>query len=268
MLLASPAEAQTYRVRDGDTVAAIARRLGCSQRALRLANRLDARALITVGQRLAIPGPEHERRRRPLSSNPRLGSVDMAYWLLSNPPTGRLAKAAGPGPRMPRSLHFPSPRNVIGRGYGQGRHGGHRALDIGARMGDRITAADQGVVAFAGRFGGYGNAVMVAHPGGAVTVYGHLSRTRVGPGRRVRRGQVIGRAGSTGNSLGPHLHFELRVDGRPVDPAAMFDSRPVVAGPPPGLRFAPDAAQAPSAPRPGVELDDDEGSEAEDGGRG
>ena len=250
--------ANTYRVRQGDTVAEISRRLGCSQRALREVNHIDRRALLSVGQRLRIPGPEAERRG-PISSNPRLGSLDMAYSLLSNPPVGKLRRMHGAGPHTPRSLHFPTPRNVIGRGYGQGRHGGHRALDLGARMRDRITAAEEGVVAFAGRFRGYGNAVMLAHPGGAVTIYGHLTRPLVRPGRRVRRGQVIGVAGSTGNSIGPHLHFELRVDGRPVDPSALFDSHPVVSGPPPGLRYAQEEEDAADAAEHGEEIDEIEG---------
>ncbi len=258
LLWAAPARATTYRVREGDTVAEISRRLGCSQRALREVNHLDASARISIGQRLRIPGPEAERRG-PISSNPSIGSLDMAYFLLSNPPVGKLRRMHGPGPRTPRSLQFPTPRNVIGRGYGQGRHGGHRALDLGARLRDRIRAAEAGVVAFAGRFRGYGNAVMIAHPGGAVTVYGHLTRPIVRPGRRVRRGQVIGVAGSTGNSTGPHLHFELRVDGRPVDPSGMFDSHPVVAGPPPGYRFGPEEAEVPDAPGHGEEIDEDEG---------
>jgi murein DD-endopeptidase MepM/ murein hydrolase activator NlpD len=130
-------------------------------------------------------------------------------------------------------------------------------------MRDRIRASDEGIVAFAGRFRGYGMAVMIAHPGGAVTVYGHLTRSIVRPGRRVRRGQVIGVAGSTGNSTGPHLHFELRVDGRPVDPSGMFDSRPVVSGPPPGYRFGPGQADEEEAPAHGEEIDEDEGGDAE-----
>lgn len=255
-LSSTVAAANTYRVRQGDTIAEISRRLGCSQRALRETNHLAANNLLQIGQRLTIPGPEAERRG-PISSNPRIGSLDMAYFLLSNPPVGKLRRMHGPGPRVPRNLHFPTPRNVIGRGYGQGRHGGHRALDLGARMRDRITAAEEGVVAFAGRFRGYGNAVLLAHPGGAVTVYGHLTRTIAHPGRRVRRGQVIGIAGSTGNSIGPHLHFELRVDGRPVDPSAMFDSRPTVSGPPPGLRF-PQEEEEPAAH--GEEIDSEEGT--------
>lgn len=248
----------TYRVREGDTVAEISRRLGCSQRALREANRLNREALLQIGQRLRIPGPETERRG-PISSNPSVGSIDMAYFLLSNPPVGKLRRLHGPGPRMPRSLFFPTPRNVIGRGYGQGRHGGHRALDLGARMRDRIRAAEEGVVAYAGHFRGYGNCVMLAHPGGAVTVYGHLTRALAHPGRHVRRGQVIGVAGSTGNSTGPHLHFELRVDGRPVDPSNMFESHPVVAGPPPGFRFGPDQDGDDDGPAHGEEIDEDEG---------
>ncbi|GBD28854.1 Murein hydrolase activator EnvC [bacterium HR31] len=71
---------------------------------------------------------------------------------------------------------------------------------------------------YAGWFGGYGKLVVVDHGGGVATLYGHLSSILVSLGQRVGEGDLVGRVGSTGYSTGPHLHFEIRVSGRPVDP--------------------------------------------------
>lgn len=94
----------------------------------------------------------------------------------------------------------------------------HKGTDIGAAHGSPIYAAMDGVVQFAGRSGGYGNFVKLAHAAGLATGYGHLSRFAVRPGMRVQRGQVIGYVGSTGISTGPHLHWEVWRNGRAVNP--------------------------------------------------
>jgi murein DD-endopeptidase MepM/ murein hydrolase activator NlpD len=92
----------------------------------------------------------------------------------------------------------------------------HSGVDIGAPMGAPVVAAGSGIVITAGRLGGYGNAIVIQHNGVQQTLYGHLSEVFVLPGQRIEQGTVIGRVGSTGNSTGPHLHFESRmstVDG-------------------------------------------------------
>jgi murein DD-endopeptidase MepM/ murein hydrolase activator NlpD len=107
----------------------------------------------------------------------------------------------------------------------------HRGIDFAASYGTPILAVTDGVVAFAGRSGGYGNFVRLSHSGAMGSGYGHMSRITVSPGQRVTAGQVIGYVGSTGLSTGPHLHFEVYRNGQAVNPAtANFISTPVISG--------------------------------------
>jgi len=94
----------------------------------------------------------------------------------------------------------------------------HSGLDIGADYGEAVVAADGGVVISAGWLGGYGKAVIIDHGNSISTLYGHNSELFVSEGQRVRKGEIIARVGSTGDSTGPHLHFEVRQNGSPVSP--------------------------------------------------
>nr|WP_155747548.1 M23 family metallopeptidase [Scytonema sp. UIC 10036] len=94
----------------------------------------------------------------------------------------------------------------------------HAGLDFAASYGSTIRAADSGTVIFAGWYGGYGKAVIVNHGKGITTLYGHSSELFVSEGQTVERGQAIAAVGSTGLSTGPHLHFEVRKNGTPVNP--------------------------------------------------
>jgi murein DD-endopeptidase MepM/ murein hydrolase activator NlpD len=98
----------------------------------------------------------------------------------------------------------------------------HSGVDFGADYGSTIRAADRGVVIFAGWYGGYGNAVIIDHGNNITTLYGHTSGLYVSEGQAIERGQPIAAVGSTGLSTGPHLHFEVRQNGEPVDPMAYF----------------------------------------------
>jgi murein DD-endopeptidase MepM/ murein hydrolase activator NlpD len=105
----------------------------------------------------------------------------------------------------------------------------HAGLDIGAGWGSPIVAAADGQVVGAGWSGGYGREVQIAHAGGLTSIYGHMSEIVAQPGSYVRAGQLIGYVGSSGLSTGPHLHFEVRQGGQPVNPLAVrFVSAPVV----------------------------------------
>ena len=100
--------------------------------------------------------------------------------------------------------------------YGDRRF--HAGIDVGAGTGTPIVAASGGVVLLSYYASGYGNLTVIDHGGGLTTSYAHQSAMLVGEGQPVARGQMIGRAGATGNVTGPHLHFEVRINGDPVDP--------------------------------------------------
>lgn len=105
----------------------------------------------------------------------------------------------------------------------------HAGIDIGASWGSPVVAAADGQVAAAGWAGGYGREVQIAHGGGIMSLYGHMSEIVASPGSFVHAGQVIGYVGSSGLSTGPHLHFEVRMRGTPVNPLGVrFTSAPVV----------------------------------------
>lgn len=124
-----------------------------------------------------------------------------------------LRPSSGFGPRV-------APRTSTGRG--SSNHGG---IDYPAPEGSPVPAAGAGRVVFAGERGGYGNLVIVEHPDGRQTYYAHLGEIAVREGQSVDRRTNLGAVGSTGNSSGPHLHFEVRVNGRPVDPRSQLGER-------------------------------------------
>lgn len=107
-----------------------------------------------------------------------------------------------------------------------GRRAFHPALDISAAPGKPVLASADAVVTKAGRAGGLGKAVYLSHGFGIATRYGHLSKIAVEAGQLVRRGDIIGYVGNTGRSTGYHLHYEVHVDGKPVNPRGYLLDRP------------------------------------------
>ncbi|HTN52540.1 MAG TPA: peptidoglycan DD-metalloendopeptidase family protein [Anaeromyxobacter sp.] len=150
---------------------------------------------------------------------------------------GGAAPAPAPGggpalavtPRLPRLGPGNAPlAGTVTSPFGErtdpftGARAEHDGVDVGAPEGTPIRASAAGVVRAAGERGGYGNAVEIDHGHGLVTLYGHAADLLVHPGDRVEAGQPIATVGSTGRSTGPHLHFEVRMGGRPVDPARVL----------------------------------------------
>lgn len=134
--------------------------------------------------------------------------------------------ADGVGGDGAEAMHMPVDGHLTS-GYGErfhpilGYERFHAGVDLGAPAGTPIVAAADGKVVSAGWAGGYGRAVEIVHAGGIETKYGHMSRIAAYPGELVHRGEVIGYVGSTGLSTGPHLHFEVIKNGRPVNPLSV-----------------------------------------------
>jgi hypothetical protein len=153
------------------------------------------------------------------------------------------------GGRSDGTLLWPVRQGYFGRGFGSGENGYHLAIDIDGERGADVLAAEPGIVGYVGHeLRGYGNMVLLVHPDGHVTLYGHNQRALVVAGERVVQGQAIAELGSTGHSMGPHVHFELIHDGRNCDPLALFRPSAQDAGRVPEV--APAVWQA-GAERPG-----------------
>ncbi|HEY2932401.1 MAG TPA: M23 family metallopeptidase [Acidobacteriota bacterium] len=107
-------------------------------------------------------------------------------------------------------------------------HGGrefHSGIDFSSPSGNKVVATADGVVTFAGSRPGYGRTVVVDHRFGMSTLFGHMSRVSVIPGQQVKRGSIVGYVGSTGRSTGPHLHYEVRLNDRPLNPVNFLHGR-------------------------------------------
>ncbi len=107
--------------------------------------------------------------------------------------------------------------------FGRGREF-HNGIDIANSSGTKIKAAGSGIVTFAGYNGGYGRYIIISHGYGYQSVYGHNRKLLVKVGDKVEKGQVISEMGSSGRSTGPHLHFEVRLNGNPIDPLKVIDN--------------------------------------------
>jgi len=152
--------------------------------------------------------------------------AQLQLWLQTNN-VGQIPTSAGHSTKY--RFIWPEPTSQISQGFGPttfwfeppyaGYPHFHTGIDLVAPFGSPVYAADDGLVALVGSSSsGYGNYVVIAHAGGFDTLYGHLSTALVKVGQKVTQGTVVGLEGSTGNSTGPHLHFELRIGQRPVDP--------------------------------------------------
>ncbi len=216
-----PTDGVYYKVKKYDTLEKIASkyRVYVEDIVMWPGNKLDfVDPQIEEGKYLMIPG----------------GTGEVRQWIVPDIAKGKSAtiansKIIGPGAcetgdgGAVGTGGFIWPTNNVHKISGNDYWSGHLGIDIAALTGDYIKAADSGVVVYAGPIGGgYGNFVMIDHGNGYRTAYAHNSAIQVRCGQSVNQGQVIALAGSTGNSTGPHLHFEVRFYGGFINPWAVL----------------------------------------------
>jgi murein DD-endopeptidase MepM/ murein hydrolase activator NlpD len=232
-----PRAGYSDRVADGEDLWKLVGRFKTSAIELLLVNGLspDEASKIVPGMRIVVPGivrkvdgtmirlphPKEaaaQQRAKELD----LGKVGTASKLLFGHMEERWIEAAG-GAKFSGTLNWPVAGGWYVRGYGSGEAGYHLAVDVAGPTGWPARASDSGVVAYAGDgIRGYGNIVMLIHPGGFVTFYAHLSATFVYSGEQVERGEILGEVGSTGISKGPHVHYEFVHRGQNCNPEPLF----------------------------------------------
>lgn len=206
-----PVDGVIHTVKAGDTIQKIAQKYGADADEILAVNRLGDGAGLRVGEEIMVPGGEPPaapkvvaKASRPIAS---LGSI------FAPPPAN---------PNRSTRLLWPTSGHRITQYYGgwecvRGCRV-HTGLDVDGDYSSPLYAAEDGIVIVAGWGGGYGYHVDIDHGGGLMTRYGHASKLFVKPGEYVKRGQTIAMMGSTGFSTGTHVHFEVRINGRPVNP--------------------------------------------------
>jgi lipoprotein NlpD len=215
-----------HRVAPGETVFRIARTYGITVQELSAANGITDPRGLSVGQELLIPGagaPGDARDEPGESPGSKPGRPQVAAR--EEPPQRPPARPAPrPGKASPRPvpatkglLDWPL-RGVLYGKFGKKGREPHDGIDLAAPANTPVKTAQEGTVLYAGEQQGYGLIVIVQHAEGLVTLYAHNRDLRVKTGQAVRRSQVIATVGESGRTSGPHLHFEVRVEGKPVDP--------------------------------------------------
>ena len=172
-----------YQIKSGDNLSSIARKHGTSIKRIMKLNRITNKNLIQIGQRINIP------------TNKRIAYFQMP---ISGPITSKFGYRKNPFQSKKKSFH--------------------NGIDIGAPRGKPFYSVQKGIVAFAGRIRGYGNVIFIVHSKKYMSVYAHAHKNLVKSNDRVAKGTKIGLIGNTGYSTGPHLHFEIRKNKKPIDP--------------------------------------------------
>jgi murein DD-endopeptidase MepM/ murein hydrolase activator NlpD len=203
-LIILPLDAVLHEVEPGDTLESISEKYGIPVEDIiaYTDNNLEFPYRLYPETEIMVPGAQRE----------------VVIW---QPPAVSSSGGSGFGggikPRIVGTGSFQYPVNS--RNFTQFYWYGHPAIDIGLGEGNIVMAADTGTVTYAGwNTWGYGNLIVINHGNGFETFYAHLSGINVVPGQIVYKGNVIGYSGNTGNSSGPHIHFEIRIGGNPDDP--------------------------------------------------
>jgi murein DD-endopeptidase MepM/ murein hydrolase activator NlpD len=207
-----------HPVEKGQTLYSIAKAYGLDAKELQNINGIKDPSDLDVGHHLWIPGAKQLVHVAPtVESEPEVTepSVPKKKYARKKKKIKAQRKAAA----AKRKLMWPVKGGVLTSHFGTRNGRNHHGIDIGARRGTPVRAANGGTVKFSG-WGptGYGLMIIIKHPGNLTTVYAHNSRNLVKKGSKVKRGQMIARVGKTGRASGPHVHFEVRNDAHAKNP--------------------------------------------------
>ncbi|NQU83870.1 MAG: peptidoglycan DD-metalloendopeptidase family protein [Parcubacteria group bacterium] len=186
-----PVDGVLYTVKRNDTLSRIATSLGTDSEKIMEFNMLSSASALQIGEKLIVPGGKQQATYAPSQSI-----------------------FASPAPKSNLGMIWPTTSKRITQYYWWK----HSAIDVGGKIGLPIYAVDDGVVEYAGWGTGYGRQILINHQNGIKTRYAHANSLYVKVGDRVEQGQVIMEMGNTGWSTGPHLHFEIYINGRRVNP--------------------------------------------------
>jgi murein DD-endopeptidase MepM/ murein hydrolase activator NlpD len=209
----APRHSVVHVLRPGENLYRLSRYYGVAVSRIIDANDIDDVRKVPVGARIRIPGADRPAAARSLAL---VSAVPAA--MVPKVPTGNLRERA----LREAQLDFAWPvRGHISSRFGWRNGKLHEGIDIPARKGTPIRAAEAGRVVHAGGgLGAYGTVVIIKHAGAYQTIYAHNRRNKVRKGDFVEKGDVIAEVGTSGNASGPHVHFEVRRDRRPLDPLA------------------------------------------------
>jgi len=224
---ASSGEPEPLRhvLRRGQTLYSVARMYGVEVAALMQANGIKNARHVAANSMLLVPVTRSGRAPSGATPSPAVMQASLAPGL--GLPEGKDAPSTGSGKKKDArkeaaadqpALAWPVHGAVTGAFGRRGKSDHHEGIDIDGHTGDPIHAAASGIVAFAGTHGDYGRTVVIDHGDGWRTIYAHASELKVEEGEPVRVGDTIAEVGRSGNARGSHLHFEVRHDGRALNP--------------------------------------------------
>ncbi|SHH30093.1 Murein DD-endopeptidase MepM and murein hydrolase activator NlpD, contain LysM domain [Thermosyntropha lipolytica DSM 11003] len=232
-----------YRVKAGDTLWDIAMRSGVDVKIIMAVNNMDEKSILAVGQVISIPYTNTRvhviKPGETMWDIARRYDISLDALIKANPGKNPQLLKIGDSLKIPddslgssvvlqeqpsrsvsfRSLSYAWPLvGTITSAYGWRQSGFHHGIDIAGSRGEPIRAAADGTVVFSGYKPVYGKMVVLRHADGRETVYAHAHSLKVSEGEKVKKGQIIATVGTTGRTTGPHVHFEVREEGKTVNP--------------------------------------------------
>lgn len=212
-----PVSGVKYKVASGESLKSIAAKYSVSEESILAFNDISGEGRLQIGQMLMIPGGKKESYNQETPKT--YSGLSLIKNLIkpsndSSDDSGKKSTPSNSAPRVGNKMNWPT----VGYRITQYFTGRHFAIDIANHVGTPLYAADAGVVEKAGWGTGYGNQILINHGGGKKTRYAHLSKFSVKTGDQVSKGEVVGLMGSTGWSTGPHIHFEVIINGVKYNP--------------------------------------------------